>query len=217
MRLLDKPLNLGKLDAFSPDSDNQDFRKFSIVERDQYYALHCGQDVDIGVIDARTTKTLRRLDEVDSVTYEAVADAGDLDQCVRTWKNKGRVADWNVEINIYGHRKAADKVSELLSAARLCLQQPRWLTGKLSVENPHEIRFPNLTILSESAHLPASLSTPDCSSATTTRDLTEVLEDLDQDEHLGLVDVDSRIASTLHEYVKRQFCPRLSTNYSIYA
>ena len=204
MRFLDHPLTLEKFNVCSPVCDRQDVRKFTIVKRDHYYAVQYGQDVDIGVLDANATKALQSLDEVGSVTYEAVADASDFDQRVRTWKNKGKLADWNLEINIYGHREAREKVSKLLSAARLYLQQPRCLAGGLSVENPHIITFPNLTTQSQSGQLPIALQIPECSLATSTRDLTEVLEDLDQDDYLGLVDVDYRITSTLLKYARHR-------------
>lgn len=204
MRFLDDLRILEKSDVFSTTSDKQDVRKFTIVKRDHYYAVQCKQDVDIGVIHAKTTKALQGLDEVGSVTYEAVADAGDFDQCVRTWKKKGRAADWNLEINIYSPQGARDKVSKLLSTARLYLQQPRYLAGGLSVDNPHVITFPNMIIKSQSTQLPTPLLTPECSSATSTRDLSELLEDLDQKECLKLVDVDARITTALLEYARHR-------------
>jgi hypothetical protein len=138
------------------------------------------------------------------VTYKAVADVSDLDHCIKIWRNKGKAGDWNLEINIYGPQAARDKISKLLSSARLYLQQPRCLEGGISVDNPHMITFPNLTSKSKWAQLPAPLLTPACSSGTSHRDLSEFLRDLDQSGDLQLVDVDSRIATTLLKSVSHQ-------------
>jgi hypothetical protein len=214
VRFLDDPHTLEKSNTLCTTSDKQSVRRLAIVRRDHYYKVQCKQDVDIGVLDTKTTKALQGLDEIGSVTYEAVVDAGDFDQHIKAWKNKGKAADWNLEINICGPQAARDKVGKLLSAARLYLQQPRCLTGVVSVDNPHMITFPNLTVESKLARLPTLLLSPECSPATSTRDLSEVFEGLDQNECLELIDVDSRITTTLLKYANHHVS--LESYYSLF-
>ncbi|KAH0563182.1 hypothetical protein GP486_002249 [Trichoglossum hirsutum] len=206
VRFLDDPHVLEKSNIFSVTSDKQHARRLAIVRHNHYYKIQCEQGVDIGVIDIKTAKALQRLDDIGSVTYEAVVDADDFDKHIKAWKNRGKAADWNLEINICGPQASRDKVGKLLSAARLYLQQPRYLTGDISVDNPHMITFPDLTIGSKSAQLPTSLVSPECSSAMSTRDLSEVLEGLDQNEYLEPVDIDSRVATTLLNHQREGVC-----------
>ena len=195
MRLLDDPLK--KSDPTLISSEEQNIRKLAIVKRDHYYAVQCKADTDIGVIDTKTTKVLQGLDQIDSVTYEAIADAKDLDRCIKTWKKKAKATDGNIEINIYGAQIAKEKVGKLLSAARHYLQQPRWLASGVPVDNPHTISFPNLAIKPEIIQLPTPLSKTERSSAPSKRVIYEVLEGLDQVEHLKPIDIDSRITTRL--------------------
>ena len=123
MRLLDDPLK--KSDPSSISSEEQNIQKLAIVKRDHYYAVQCKTDTDIGVIDTKTTKALQGLDQIDSVNYEAIADAKNLDQCIKIWKKKAKAIDGNVGISIYGPQTSKEKVGKLLSAARHYLQQPR--------------------------------------------------------------------------------------------
>jgi hypothetical protein len=226
VRFLDDPHILEKSNILSITSDKQHVRRLAIVRRDHYYKVQYTQDVDIGVIDIKTTKALQSLDEIGSVTYEAVVNTGDFDQHIKAWKNKGKLADWNLEINIYGPQATRDEVGKLLSAARLYLQRPRYLTGGVSVDNPHMITFTNLTIKSKSAQLPTSLLSSEYSPTLSTRDLSEVFIGLDQNEHLELVDVDSRITTTLLKYANYRvwlkaryslFLLRLVINVRVYA
>ena len=123
MRLLDDPLK--KSDPLSISSKEQNIRKLAIVKRDHYYTVQCMTDTDIGVIDTKTTKALQGLDQIDSVTYEAITDAKNLDRCIKVWKKKAKAIDGNVGISIYGPQTSKEKVGKLLSAARHYLQQPR--------------------------------------------------------------------------------------------
>ena len=195
VRLLDDPLK--KSDPPSASSEKQNIRKLAIVKREHYYAVQCKADIDIGVIDTKTTKALQGLDQIDSVTYEGIADAKDLDRCIKTWKKKAKAIDGNIEINIYSPQISKEKVGKLLSAARHYLQQPRWLASSVAVDNPHTISFPNLVIKPEIVQLPTPLSKTERSSTRSKRVLYEVLEGLDQVEHLKPIDIDSRITTRL--------------------
>jgi hypothetical protein len=185
-------------------SDEQDIQDFGIVKRDHYYVVQARPGVDIGVIHSKTTKALQSIDEIGTVTYKAVSDARDFDRWMKTPKSKGKAADWNLEINICGPLAVKEKVSKLLSAARLYLQQPLGLERGLSVDNPHLITFPSLRVQSELSQLPTPLLTPEYSSASSPRDLSQVLEDLDQTEYLEPIDIDSRIATELLRYGRHQ-------------
>ena len=67
----------------------------------------------------------------------------------------------------------------------------------MPVDNPHTISFPNLAIKYEIVQLPTPLSKTERSSAPSKRVLYEVLEGLDQVEHLKPIDIDSRITTRL--------------------
>lgn len=140
------------------------------------------------------TKALQSLDEIGSVTYEAVADAESLDECIKTRKKKRILSDWSLELNIYGPKVMRDRVGQILSKARICLQQPRYLANSISVDNPHIISFSIQDSEDDQLQqiIPVSRSDP-----TPLPNMTKVLGDLDQAENLKPVDIDIRIVTKL--------------------
>lgn len=174
------------------------------MNRKYYYALCSDCDLEIAQLDKRTGTALRRLDEINSVTYELVADLDDLLQHIKLTKINKK-DDSNLEIVIYGPRAQKHEVGKALSVEKFYLQRPWRPTLSVDFDNPHMISFLDMLPDSNQNQAPmlaATPGTPSCSR----QDLLESLRELDQKQEIDSIHVDPCIRTSLLEYAFLSLC-----------
>ncbi|KAF2178018.1 hypothetical protein K469DRAFT_600904, partial [Zopfia rhizophila CBS 207.26] len=103
-------------------------------------------------------------------------------------------------INLLGPMELKQKVGDILGKARIYLQPPKRLQEGMKLENPHIIEFPNLKM---DLDLMLSNDPSQQSSRQSHSDhcvFSQVLDHLDQEEHLEAVQLDPRMITTLQDY-----------------
>jgi len=179
-----------------PDASNLTFSKGFQNYSVQYI------DKSIGDLNNKTTSALRVLERFKEIKQEIAVDQSSFEDCIKIWKDKGKVPSLGLEINIYGPVSMKEIVGKALSDARVYLQSPLSMADGVALDNPHLIEFPNLSINSEARpRLRRTLSLTAVEiSGPFEPDVCEVLEGLDQHESLNLARADSCVISILLEY-----------------
>jgi hypothetical protein len=176
-----------------------DVSKLSIARLFLNYEVLYGDEVRIGMVQRRITEALRILEGFPTVEQEIKVDPNDFEDCIRTWKDKGKAADFNLEINLYGPLDAKEAIGKMLSDARIFLQQPRSIPDGTIIDNPHMIDFPKLLIdPKKDMELNPTLTALEKIDARNT-DVLEVLEGCDQGGYLDMAQISSCVTSTLLE------------------
>jgi len=179
-----------------PDASNltfsKGFRDYIVLYIDKY----------IGDLNNKTASALRVLERFKEIKQEIAVDQSSFEDCIKVWKDKGKVPNLGLEINIYGPVSMKGIVGKALSDARVYLQSPLSMADGVELDNPHLIKFPNLSINSETR--PKLRPTLSLTAVEISKpfepDVCEVLEGLDQHESLNLAHADSCVISTLLEY-----------------
>ncbi|KAK2611539.1 hypothetical protein N8I77_004872 [Diaporthe amygdali] len=98
----------------------------------------CSEDgVKFAILDAQTTSKLQVVDQIAETRSEAVVE---LRSIVKR-KSKSR-EPFNLTVNIFGPRNAADEVSLALSRISVFLQHPQALDSHIDYHNPDILVFP---------------------------------------------------------------------------
>lgn len=120
--------------------------RYLILLRDGYYALQSPSGKDFAVVDINTTRTLKAVQNLGNVRFQAVFQCNAID---RPGTTAGTIAKRNiieVSINLYGSQILANKVGVLLTQERRFLQHPDVVDPGLDYNNPHYFKTPGLTV-----------------------------------------------------------------------
>jgi hypothetical protein len=195
LRLSDKEYILRKSGILS---SRLDASKLAVVNNGMYYAVRYGE-VKVGVLNTKLQNALRILQGLSKIRQELEVVPQDFEASIQRWKDKGKGADLNLEINLYGPRTIKDTIGRLLSDSQIYLEQPRSLGRNMIVDNPHMIHFSHLPSTTEQENgLNTSLTTIGTLEARNLN-VSMVLEGLDQRELLDTAEVQSCVVSPLLE------------------
>ena len=134
---IDKPSAMKRIEALE---------RYPILPREGYYALRSPSEKDFAVIDIYTTRTLKAVQNLGDVRFQAVLDGNAID---RPGTTPGTVTKRNmvkVSINLYGAHTLAKKVGVSLTQAKQFLQHPDVVDPGVGYDNPQYFKTPGQTI-----------------------------------------------------------------------
>jgi SWI/SNF-related matrix-associated actin-dependent regulator of chromatin subfamily A3 len=190
---------------------NKDIYTLKLVRRDNHIALQYKGDIDIAVLNTKTTNVLWAVEELRDVRYEVFVGVETFSTGIITWAKKGRAVDFSVEIVIYGNRQLGDQVGRILSDAEIYLQHPRCCDDYTKYNNQHYVKFkvrkPDLQPLAHSLTRP---NTPE--QLAPAFQIGTMLNCLDQQGNLSDGEIDRRIKTSLLRYTSlNEFTQLLTT------
>jgi hypothetical protein len=190
---MEKSLSTSGILAGDPDASKLAIAKYGLC-----YAVKYG-DVDVGVINAKASEVLRILEQFVTIKQEIAVDPIAFTKCLQTWKDRGKLPDLNLEVNIYGPSTIKQTIGQLLSGIRCYLQRPMSIPDNIVMDNPHWISFSSLSMENdERPKLKSALTAIEFSENQETY-ISKVLEGLDQEEHVEMAHIHSSITSNLQE------------------
>lgn len=146
----------------------------------------------------RTAKVLQALSDLPSLRFEAVLEGDEIAKQGEHWKRKGNTAGIPVCVLIHGNKSMAQAVGRRLSKARIYLQHPNHLESHIEYDNPHYLKLPG-----RPSKNPVPPSIPIIQAKTLNLqglEITDILENLGQDQGLQSVNGNWRIRTELLEY-----------------
>lgn len=162
--------------------------RYPILPREGFYALRSPRESDFAVVDIKTTRALKAVQNLGNVRFQAVmqsnvAETPGMAPRTKTERNMIRVS-----INIYGARALGKEIGTLLTQERQFLQHPDVIDHGVRYDNPHYFKIPGQTANLEQCIKP-------CDDGRTSKQamLSEVGRIMDS---LGAVDSDTCISAT---------------------
>lgn len=180
---------------------NEDVYTLKLVRRDNHIALQHERDIDIAVLNTKTTHVLWAIEELGHVRYQVFVGVETFSTSIITWANKGQKVNFLVEIIIYGSKQIRDQIGRKLSDAEIYLQHPRCCSDHAKYDNPHYLEFKHSQKPDLPQQLCHSLTHPNNLGQTAPNfQLSALLNSLDQHENLGDGEIDCRIKTSLLRY-----------------
>lgn len=113
------------------------FSTFSLTEQTKGIFSISFEQAKLAVLDVKMTSKLVALRQMSGVRCEAVVPTGTI------LKRKAKSSSpFQISVNIFGPRKAADEVSAALSKVHAFLQHPQTLNDGVEYSNPDMLIFP---------------------------------------------------------------------------
>ncbi|PVI03078.1 hypothetical protein DM02DRAFT_588373 [Periconia macrospinosa] len=165
------------------------------VIRQRNYTLRDINGLDIAVLDRKTTKALKNLDERFRIQYSAYISGDQWNHCASSSTRTAKAVVVNVELNISGLRANSKDVGKILSRARIYLQHPRFQPKDMPYENPHYIVISDVNnVMPEVQNLDVTLQPTQ--NLVEAQSVDKIFDELDQHMHLKLASADSSIIKT---------------------
>jgi len=120
--------------------------RYPVLLREGYYVLRSPSGKDFAVIDINTTRTLKAVQNLGNVRFQAVTHCNAID---RPGTTAGTITKRNmieISINLYGTQILATKVGVSLTQERRFLQHPDVVDPGVGYDNPHYFKTPGLTV-----------------------------------------------------------------------
>lgn len=135
-----------------------------------------------------------------SVRYEVFVSYNTFTEAIRAWKQTGKRGSLLVDVNVYGSRDNKGHVDAVFCRAGLYFQHPYRYDISVKYDNPHYLsfsnnEFPESALSSSCETLPIEAErSPQCN-------ISEVLENLDQQDYVRQAESDFRIRTSLLKFV----------------
>lgn len=180
---------------------NEDAYTLKLVRRDNHIALQYERDVDVAILNTKTTHVLWAIEELSHVRYQVFVGVEIFSTSIITWANKGQAVNFPVEIIIYGNKKIGGQIGRTLSDAEIYLQHPRYCSDHAKYDNPHYLKFNHSRKPDLPQQLCHSLTHPNnLGQSAPNFQLSALLNSLDQHENLADGEIDCRIKTSLLRY-----------------
>jgi hypothetical protein len=180
---------------------NEDVYTLKLVRRDNHIALQHWRDIDIAVLNTKTTHVLWAIEELGHVRYQVFVGVETFSTSIITWANKGQAVNFLMEIIIYGSKQIRDQIGRKLSDAEIYLQHPRCCSDHAKYDNPHYLEFKHSQKPDLPQQLCHSLTHPNnLGQSAPNLQLSALLNSLDQHEKLCDGEIDGRIKTSLLRY-----------------
>ena len=121
-------------------------KRYPIILREDYYALQSPSGADFAVLDIAATRTLRLLQSVGRVRFQAVFQCNVINGPAMTGSTGVKRNTTGVSINIYGIHNLANKVGSTLTREQQFLQHPDVVDPGINYDNPQYFKMPGLTL-----------------------------------------------------------------------
>ncbi|KAI1467939.1 SNF2 family N-terminal domain-containing protein [Daldinia caldariorum] len=122
-----------------PRDINGAFMAFPLRQKDHYYVLLSQDGTEFGILDTRSSLSLKSLDNYQMIRFEAVVSASYFTK--RRRKGSSGPSLYPLSINIFGLKPTATDVAYSLSKASAYLQHPESLEKEAIYENPQFLTF----------------------------------------------------------------------------
>jgi hypothetical protein len=195
-QFLDNPHIFDDAYLINEQGHNQHSYQLRIVPRNNFFALQSLAGIEIGVLNTNISHCFQDLLGSAFIRYEAFVRPNVWGEAIQTWRQTGKRGKLPIDVNVYGSRDATEAVGKVFSRARLYFQHPYRCDGSTKYENPHYLSFSNI-----GTHESRILTSWSTSVYQTERSLkcniSEVLENLDQQEYVRQANIDSRVRTLL--------------------
>lgn len=120
--------------------------RYPVLLREGYYALRSPSGKDFAIMDINTTRTLKAVQNLGNVRFQAVIQCKAIDKPCTTAGPITKRDMVEVSINLYGTQSLAKKVGVSLTKQRQFLQHPDVVDPGVDYDNPHYFKTPSLTV-----------------------------------------------------------------------
>lgn len=156
-----------------------DFSTFSLIEHTKgLFSLNV-EKTQIAVLDVQMTSKLVVLHRISGVRCEAVVPNRTI------LKRKAKPEPFQISINIFGPRKAADEVSAALSKVNAFLQHPQTLNVDVEYHNPDMLILPGQSTTMNHFIGTSQLTLEESKLSRDVRGILESLSDVAEGDELG--------------------------------
>jgi hypothetical protein len=120
--------------------------RYPVLLRDGYYALRSPNGKDFAVIDINTTRSLKVVQNLGNVRFQAVMQCNAIDRPGTAAGTISKRDMIEISINLYGTRNLAKEVGVSLTRERQFLQHPDVVDPGIDYDNPHYFKTFGLTV-----------------------------------------------------------------------
>ncbi|KAH8687414.1 SNF2 family N-terminal domain-containing protein [Tricladium varicosporioides] len=200
-QLLDNPYIFDDANLVNEDEIGQNYCQLEIISQNNYFVLRLITGIEIGALNTNISHCFQELSETASVRYEFFINVDVLREAIQAWKQTGKRGILPIDINVYGSRDATGVVGRVFSRARLYFQHPYRFDGSAEYDNPHYLSFSNIVNPESLILSPWNISVYQAKRSSN-YNISKVLENLDQQEYVRQVDIDSRVRTPLLNHQK---------------
>jgi hypothetical protein len=153
--------------------------------------------IEIGVLNTTISHCFQDLLGSAFIRYEAFVGPNVWGEAIQTWRQTGKRGRLPINVNVYGSRDAIEAVGKVFSRARLYFQHPYRCDDSIKYENPHYLSFSNIGIPESPTLTSWSTTSLHQTERYSKCNISEVLENLDQQEYVRQANIDSRVRTPL--------------------